>query len=185
MSHSDPLVDAGDATLVARARDGDIDAFEVLARRHGPLMRAYAARLLAGDPEADDIVQDAFLTAWRRLGDLESPGQVRGWLMTIVSNKSMDRLRSRRDHDSIGAWTPTTSHAHGPERVVEARLQLDAVWLALDKLPTEQRQCWLLRETGGHSYAEIAEALGLSVSTVRGSIARARKFLLHEMEAWR
>ncbi|TWX38873.1 sigma-70 family RNA polymerase sigma factor [Frigoribacterium sp. ACAM 257] len=171
--------------MAVRARDGDVHAFEVVARRHGPLMRVYAGRLLGTDLESDDVVQDAFLTAWRRLSDLEDPSRLRPWLMRIVSNKSIDRLRVRRDHDDIDAHDAPASRAAGPERVVESRLQLDAMWTALDKLPLDQRRCWLLRETGGWSYAEIAEALQLPVSTVRGQIARARKFLLHEMEAWR
>lgn len=181
----DPLSSATDATLAVRARDGDVHAFEVVARRHGPLMRVYAGRLLGTDLESDDVVQDAFLTAWRRLSDLEDPSRLRPWLMRIVSNKSIDRLRVRRDHDDIDAHDAPASREAAPDRVVESRLQLDAMWTALDKLPLDQRRCWLLRETGGWSYAEIAEALQLPLSTVRGQIARARKFLLHEMEAWR
>ncbi|MCJ0702357.1 sigma-70 family RNA polymerase sigma factor [Frigoribacterium sp. CFBP9039] len=181
----DPLLDAGDALLAARARDGDVHAYEVLARRHGPLMRVYASRLLGSDLESDDVVQDAFLTAWRRLGDLENPAQVRNWMMRIVSNKSIDRLRARRDHDDIDQRDPAAPRSQSPDRVVEARLQMDAMWTALDKLPLDQRRCWLLRETAEYSYAEIAEALGMSVSTVRGRIARARTFLMTEMEAWR
>lgn len=184
ISTDDPLVHAADASLAARSRDGDVRAFEVLARRHGPLMRVVAGRLLGSDVDADDVVQDAFLTAWRRLGDLQDPARLRPWLLRIVSNKSIDRLRARRDHDDVDpavheATTPP------PERVVEARLQLDAVWRAVDRLPLEQRRCWLLRETAGWSYAEIAEALDLTPSTVRGQLARARRFLLGEMEAWR
>ena len=181
----DPLLDASDATLAARARDGDIHAYEVIARRHGPLMRVYAARLLGADADSDDVVQDAFLTAWRRLADLENPAQIRNWLMRIVSSKSIDRLRARREHDDIDAWDPPARRSQTPDRVVEARLQMDAMWSALERLPLDQRRCWLLRETAGYSYSEIAEALGMSVSTVRGRIARARAFLITEMEAWR
>ena len=185
MLEDDPLLEAADATLAVRARDGDVHSYEVLARRHGPLMRVYAARLLGSDAESDDVVQDAFLTAWRRLVDLDEPARVRNWLMRIVSNKAIDRLRVRRDHDDVDSWDPPAPQHDGPERVVEARLQLDAMWAALDKLPLDQRRCWLLRETADYSYAEIAEALDLPVSTVRGKIARARAFLITEMEAWR
>jgi len=181
----DPLLDATDGTLAVRARDGDVHAFEVLARRHGPLMRVFAGRLLGSDLETDDVVQEAFLTAWRRLGDLEEPAHLRAWLMRIVSNRSIDRLRVRRDHDDVDEREPAAPRSQAPDRVVEARLQVDAMWTALDKLPLEQRRCWLLRETAGYSYAEISEALGLPLSTVRGQLARARYFLMTEMEAWR
>ncbi|NRG42448.1 RNA polymerase sigma factor [Rathayibacter sp. VKM Ac-2835] len=179
------MLRASDATLAARAVDGDIAAFEQLARRHGALMRVYAAKLLGSEAESDDVVQEAFLTGWRRLGDLDSPAHIRNWLMRIVSHKAIDRIRVRRRHDDIDDWDPPAPAEHSPERIVEARLQLDAVWEALDRLPPDQRRCWLLRETAGYSYQEIADALELPVSTVRGLLARARRFLLHELEAWR
>lgn len=187
MTDDDPLARAEDATLAVRAADGDVLAFEVLARRHGPLMRTYAEQVLGSNVESDDVVQESFLTGWRRLSDLESPARFRAWMMQIVTRQAIDRLRRRRHHDDLDrveATTPTAS-AQNPERIVEARLQLDAVWSALDRLPDDQRRCWLLRETAGYSYQEIADALDLPVSTVRGLLARARQFLLREMEAWR
>ena len=172
----DPLPDAPDATLAARARDGDVHAFEIIARRHGPLMRVYAAKLLGSEIESDDIVQESFLTGWRHITELENPGQVRNWLMRIVTRRAIDRIRVRREHENIDDWNRQQPGGLA-DRVVEARLQLDAVWEALDKLPADQRRCWLLRETAGYSYQEIADGLDLPVSTVRG-LARARRFLL-------
>ncbi|WP_239451927.1 RNA polymerase sigma factor [Frondihabitans sp. PAMC 28766] len=148
-------------------------------------MRVYSAKLLGSDIESDDVVQEAFLTGWRQIGDLDSPNHIRNWLMRIVTRKAIDRIRVRRDHDDIAEWDPPAPSVDSPERIVEARMQLDAVWEALDKLPTDQRRCWLLRETAGYSYQEIADALQLPLPTVRGLLARARRFVLHEMEAWR
>lgn len=181
----DRLASATDATLAARAIDGDVAAFEILARRHGPLMRVFAARMLGSDLESDDVVQEAFLVGWRRLHEIDDPARVRNWLMRIVSNRAIDRIRTRREHDDISELEPAAPATTDPSRIVETRLHLDAVWVALDKLPTVQRRCWLLRETADYSYAEIGEALDLSVPTVRGLLARTRKFLLHELEAWR
>lgn len=182
---NDPLQEAADATLASRAADGDTRAFEILARRHGPLMRVYSAKLLDSDIESDDVVQEAFLTGWRQINDLDSPANVRNWLMRIVTRKAIDRIRVRRSHDDIDDWDPPASPETSPERVVVARLQMDAVWEALDKLPSDQRRCWLLRETAGYSYHEIGDSLGIPTSTVRGLLSRARRFLLTEMEAWR
>jgi RNA polymerase sigma-70 factor (ECF subfamily) len=148
-------------------------------------MRVYSAKLLGSDIESDDVVQEAFLTGWRHISDLESPGHVRNWLMRIVTRKAIDRIRVRRDHADIDQWDPPAPAVGSPERIVEARMQLDAVWEALDKLPTDQRRCWLLREAAGYSYQEIADALQLPLPTVRGLLARARRFVLQEMEAWR
>ena len=72
-----------------------------------------------------------------------------------------------------------------PAHIVEVGLQLDALSSALNTLPETQRQCWIMKEVGGSSYQEMAEALELPVSTVRGQLARARQTLVSEMEAWR
>jgi len=101
MSDDDPLGCAEDSTLVVRAADGDVPAFAVLARRHGPLMRVYAEQMLGSNVESDDVVQEAFLTGWRRLSDLETPARFRPWMMQIVTRKAIDRLRRRRHHDDV------------------------------------------------------------------------------------
>lgn len=185
MSDDDPLRRAADATLVVRAADGDVLAFEVLARRHGPLMRVYAEQVLASNVESDDVVQESFLTAWRKLSDLQEPARFRSWMLQITTRKALDRLRRRRHHDDVDEIDHPSDVARTPERIVETRMQYDALWAALDRLPTDQRRCWLLRETAGMSYQQIAEELELSPSTVRGLLARARRFLAVEMEGWR
>lgn len=185
MSDGTALQHASDATLVARAADGDVLAFEVLARRHGPLMRVYAEQVLGSNVESDDVVQEAFLTGWRKLADLEDPERFRPWMMQIVTRRALDRLRRRRHHDDLEDHDGAADPAQAPERTVETRMQLDAVWAALDRLPVDQRRCWLLRETAGYSYQQIAEELELPASTVRGLLARARRFLAAEMEGWR
>jgi len=185
MSTSGPLRDATDATLVARAVDGDVSAFEVLARRHGPLMRVYAEQVLGSNVESDDVVQESFLTGWRKLPDLEDAARFRPWIMQIVTRRALDRLRRRRHHDDVDTVERPADPRTGPERTVETRMQLDAMWAALDRMPVDQRRCWLLRETAGYSYQQIAEELELPTSTVRGLLVRARRFLAAEMEGWR
>jgi len=179
------LDEAEDATLADRAADGDMRSFEVLVRRYGPLMRATATRILGGSAESDDVVQDAFVVAWQQLDRLDDGAAVRGWIMRIVSNKSVDRLRARREHADIDDHDPVAPVDHSPDRVAETRSQEEALSSALSELPEPQRQCWVLKEIAGYSYEEIAEQLDLPTSTVRGLLARARKALTREMEAWR
>lgn len=185
MDQDDPLLRAADATLVVRAADGDVHAFEVLARRHGPLMRVYAEQMLGSNVESDDVVQESFLTGWRRLSDLNDPARFRPWVMQILTRKALDRLRRRRHHDDVETAQHRADAARQPERIDETRMKLDAMWAALDRLPADQRRCWLLRETAGSSYQQIADELERPVSTVHGLLARARRFLTAEMEAWR
>jgi RNA polymerase sigma-70 factor (ECF subfamily) len=179
----DSLTEADDRTIASRAADGDIRAFEILMRRYGSLMRAYAARIVRPS-DAEDVVQETFVTAWQELPDLEKPASVRSWLITIVTRKSIDRLRASRDQDSIDDHD-IHDPADGPEDLAAAASLDEALSLVLSTLPEDQRRCWVLREIAGYGYTEIAEQLDLPVSTVRGLLVRSRKTLVREMEAWR
>jgi RNA polymerase sigma-70 factor (ECF subfamily) len=179
----DTLSDADDRTVASRAADGDIRAFEVLMRRYGSLLRAYAARIVR-PADADDVVQDTFVTAWQELPNLQDPATVRSWLTTIVTHKSIDRLRTVRDHESIDDHD-FHDPADGPEDAAAASSLDEALSLVLSSLPEDQRRCWVLREIAGYGYSEIAEQLGLPITTVRGLLVRSRKTLVREMEAWR
>ncbi|MET4783532.1 RNA polymerase sigma factor [Glaciihabitans sp. UYNi722] len=179
------LSDAPDGILAARVADGDVAAFGVITRRYGPLMRAYAVRLLGSDIESDDVVQEAFLLAWNRMSELADGASVRAWLMRIVTNKAIDRIRVRKQHADISDWDAPTPANESPAHIVEVRMQFSALSSAVRKLPETQQRCWVMREIGGSSYSEISEQLELPLSTVRGQLARARQTLVDEMEAWR
>jgi len=176
---------ASDALLADRAADGDVRAFEVLVRRHGPLMRVHATRILGSNDETDDVVQESFITAWRQLPTLENGAAVKSWLMRICGRKSIDRVRARRDHADITETDAAAPATLTPHHVAETQEQAEALARCLADLPDDQRRCWTLRELGEYSYTDIAEELDLPVSTVRGLLARARKTLLRELEDWR
>ena len=181
------LAQADDRTVAGRAADGDTQAFGVLVRRYAPMLRAYARRIMGSSAAVDDIVQEAFVTAWQRLPELEQPEKVRGWLMRIVSRRAISELRADRGHVDLDAVPvqALAATAESPARAVERRAELAALADALGELPAAQRECWVLREVGGSSYEEIAEDLGVPVSTVRGLLARARKYIITRMEGWR
>jgi RNA polymerase sigma-70 factor (ECF subfamily) len=179
------LADADDHTLVERAGHGDVRAFEVLVRRYGPLMRSYARRVLGRSDDVDDVVQETFVAAWKQLPSIDDPARVKSWLMRIVSRRCVDRIRARRDHDDIADHDAETPEHETPHRLMEAKSREQALSLALEAMPPPQRRAWILKELGGHSYDEIAEDLGLPVSTVRGLLSRARKKMITEMEEWR
>ncbi|MFZ7087159.1 RNA polymerase sigma factor [Curtobacterium sp. RRHDQ10] len=183
--HRIPLADADDATLAERAADGDVRAFEVLIRRFTPLLRAVARRTLGSGDEVDDVVQDTFITAWERLDSLSEPAKVKAWLSRIASHRSIDHVRARRLHDDVHELDPAGDDRTTPDRIVEARSREHAADLALRGLPDDQRRCWLLKEVLELSYDDIAEELGVPVSTVRGLLSRARKNMSTRMEGWR
>lgn len=181
------LSSADDRTLAGRAADGDLRAFEVLVRRYGPLMRTYAHRILGSTDETDDVVQEAFITAWQQLHSLTNLSAVRGWLLTIVTHRAIDRVRARarRTHDNIDDYDDLVSARLTPERSAEAGSFAEALSAALSGLSDDQRRCWVLRMVSNYSYEEIGSQLNLPTSTVRGLLARARKTLIRELEVWR
>lgn len=171
--------------LAGRAADGDAEAFGVLVRRHAPYLIAFATRLLSSRADAEDCVQETFITAWEKLPSLDAPERVRSWLSTIVVRKANDRFRQRRQVASIDEVEIADASADGPEQRAELGSQMDQLRRALAALPVELRVAWTLREVGGYSYQEIAEQTGESEATVRGRIARARRSVLQDMEGWR
>lgn len=179
------LEQADDRIVAGRAMDGDVQAFAVLVRRYTPMMRAYTQRMLNASSDVDDIVQEAFITAWQRFSELDDPSKIKSWLMRIVSRKAVDRIRALRpllDIDDVDRAAPLNAT---PAQIAEARAGVAALGAALRELPDAQRECWVLREMGGYSYDEIAEELGISTPTARGLLARARKYMIVRMEEWR
>ncbi|MDN3495705.1 RNA polymerase sigma factor [Planococcus sp. APC 4015] len=174
-----------DELLVARAVDGDTAAFEMLIRRHGSLMRAYVSRIVGSLSEADDVVQEALYTAWRRLPELRDPSAVKAWLMRIASRHAFKHIRRRPPEDALPMLEAATATDTQPENVAIRNAQLRALAAALDTLPEDLRQCWLLREIAELSYDDIAKELDIPRTTVRGKLARARASIYAQMEGWR
>jgi RNA polymerase sigma-70 factor, ECF subfamily len=175
-----------DSTTVARARDGDTRAFETLVRRYQRPIYRLAVRMLNDSGEAEDVTQEVFVTAWRRLPDIHEDKAIRSWLFRIATNRCLNILRSRKPiaplyEDAI----PMANPAASPEARAEAHERLIALRVALDQLTAEQRACWLLREMEELSYAEIASILHTTPQAVRGRLARARAELGEAMISWR
>ncbi len=175
-----------DVTLVVRARDGDLRAYgELVYRYQGPLFRL-AVRMLASRGDAEDVVQEVFLTAWRGLASLHEEAAFVGWVYRMVTNRCLNMIRDRHSTVDVDlAQRESRGPSSRPEHLVEVSEQLAAVTTALQQLTGEQRACWLLREVHGRSYEEIAQAVGVTPTAVRGRIARARAQLTELMAPWR
>ncbi len=188
-----------EAALVGRAQDGDISSFEMLVRRYQGPVFGLARRMLGDRGDAEDVVQDTFVTVWRRLPTLLDVDLFRAWVFQIATRHCLTVLRShtRRPGTPVEAADleaaadtadPAQAYrvsAEDPAVVAEHTAQLAGLDDVLRALTDEQRVCWLLREVNELSYPEIAYATRLPVSTVRGRIARARQNLMKGMAAWR
>jgi RNA polymerase sigma-70 factor (ECF subfamily) len=169
---------ADDAILVDRAREGDLRAFTVLLRRHNQTLRRYIQRLTRNFADTDDVLQDTAINAWRHLDSIQDPARVRAWLIQIATREALRAVTARPAHHELAEDTAVVD---GPEQQTDRLDVREALQRVLDALPQQQARCWILRELGGYSYAEIAEQLQLPESTVRGSLVQARKNILTRM----
>lgn len=175
-------IDADLAALVERARAGDSRAFGDLAATEERALYRHAARIVGPGAEAEDVVQDAFLSAWRSIRSFEGTS-FRAWLFRIVTNRALDRVRSRKRRpelplepaeDDEVTWAEPA--APGPELadLAASREAVLVVEEALKSVPEGQRAALLLRDVEGFAYDEIALMTGVEIGTVKSRIHRAR-----------
>lgn len=179
--------DLEDSVLAVWACEGDEEAFAVLVRRHSSRLLALAQHLLGNRADAEDAVQEAFLSAWRQLPEFRHGASFGTWMYRIVTNRCLNNLRSP-PHPLPLDTVPepaAADAASSPPRVAEADAATAALMLALLELRPELRACWVLRELHGLHYDEIAHVVGSSEQTVRGRLARARRILMEAMRPWR
>ena len=178
-----PAGELDEATLVVRAQEGDVRAFEALARRHQAALYRLAVRVMGEPTEAEDALQEALLDAWRRIGRFRGESAFSTWMYRVVTNRCLGMLRRRRPVpvDRVDEAPAPDS----PERSAEVDAGMAALGRALQGLRDELRVCWVLRELEGLGYAEIAEITGASEDAVRGRIHRARLQLAEVMRPWR
>ena len=177
------MVARTDGDLVSRAQTGQLDAFEELVRRHRLATFRVALRMLGDESDAEDATQDAFVQAWRNLGGFRADAAFSTWMYRIVTNRCLNMLRARRRTEQLP--DDREAPASRPDRIAEARWQVEDLKLAILRLTPEQRAPLVLRELQGCTYEEIAEALDLSISAVKSRLYRARLEILAAMGSWR
>ncbi|MFD9071205.1 RNA polymerase sigma factor [Streptomyces lasiicapitis] len=176
-----------DALLVVRAAEGDDEAFEALVHRHAPVLLRLATRLLGSPTEAEDAVQEAFVSAWRKLPEFRGDARFGTWMHRIVTNRCLNVLRSRPPVTALDSVPEPQAPEHqvSPARAAEAHAAVRDLSRAIEGLSPEQRVCWVLRELDGVPYESIAETVGISQEAVRGRVFRARRYLTEAMAGWR
>ncbi len=180
-----PYPDSDDATLVARARDGDTRAFEALVCRYQRPVYRMALRMLGGGADAEDVTQEVFVTAWRQLPGIREDAAIRTWLYRAATNRCLNLLRAQRPSRPLEAGAAASAdRSPSPEERAETADALEALRAALDQLTPAQRSAWLLRQIEGLSYAEIADILQTTPQAVRGRLSRARAELAEAMKPW-
>ena len=180
----------GDGDLVEALRRDEPSAAERLVTRYGERAYRLASRMTGNRQDAEEVVQDAFLAAVRKIDSFRGESAFGSWFYRIVANAAYQKLRRRNRRQELSLdevlpffdecgrhvapeidWTP---RANNLAAQTELRMALTA---AIDELPAASRTALVLRDVEGRSNEEIAEALGLSVPVVRTRVHRARLFL--------
>jgi RNA polymerase sigma factor (sigma-70 family) len=176
VSRLDRATDLDDATAVARARTGDLEAYELLVARYTAPAHRAAVLLGAGD-EADDVVQEALVKAYRQLSRYRGESGFRPWLLAIVANETRNLHRSRRRRDGLvlraaarAGPEPTGTDPADSATAGERRRQLLE---QLRRLGTRDREVLVCRFLLDLTEAETAAALGLAKGTVKSRTSRA------------
>ncbi len=187
-----------EAGVVARLKAGDHKAFEELVNHAAGRMLAVARRFLPEEQDAQDAVQDAFVSAFKNLDKFQEGSQVTTWLHRIVVNACLMKLRSRkrRPEKSIEDFLPTydgTGHrvggvaawADGSERLDPDRAETRSkVREAIEQLPEDYRNVILLRDIEGLDTDESAVVLGISAGAVKTRLHRARQALREVLDPY-
>jgi RNA polymerase sigma-70 factor, ECF subfamily len=177
-------MDASDAALVAQAKAGDGDAFRVLVERHGRKVFRLAFRLIGNEEDAEDIVQETFLRAYRSLERFNDQAQFSSWIYRIASNYALDLLRGRKRRteqslsasaadDGITIADRLATADPGPDRLAVGGQLQQRIKGALEELTPQERVAFTLRHFEGHTVEEIATHLNVSSSATRNAVFRA------------
>ncbi len=161
---------AVDVVLMRRIAGGERDALAALYARHGGVAFAFARRMLQDEHDAEEAVQDAFVSVWRRAGTFRPEAAApRTWLLTIVRNRCVDVLRRRRGDAATAPLDEAQPEAFENELWPEVwkRHCGAAVRSALGALPPDQREAIELGFYGGYSHSQIAERLALPLGTLK------------------
>ena len=174
-----------DAATVALARDGNSEAFRALVEHHSRAVYRLAHRMTGNPSDAEDVVQETFLRAYKQLGRFESRANFGTWLHRIAVNCSIDLIRARprreASHDvadlEVMNAPPVTSKAveASPERLMLSAEVKERISSAMTSLSQMERAAFVLRHFEGHSIEEISRTLGLKVNAAKHSIFRAVK----------
>ena len=178
---TDACMHQDDSDLIERSQAGDLAAFNLIVERYQTQVFNVAARILGDRSAADDVAQEAFISAHRALGGFRG-GSLRAWLLRIASNAAYDYIRAsrRRPEQSLDlamenpSFSPPTG-SESPEQHAERSELAAQLQQAILSLSDDQRNTLVLIDVQGLSYEETAESTGVSIGTVKSRLSRARR----------
>jgi RNA polymerase sigma-70 factor (ECF subfamily) len=184
---------SGDAELVRRVLARDAGAFRAVIQRHNRRLYRIARSVLRNNHDAEDAVQEAYVSAFAHLADYRGESSLAAWLSRIVMNEALGRLRQRRpaldlsvlespDRNAEIIPFPRSDPSSDPEKTMAQRQILDLVEAATDELPQAYRLVFVARVIEGMSVEETADLLGIKPETVKTRLHRARQLLRDQLD---
>jgi RNA polymerase sigma-70 factor, ECF subfamily len=161
---------------VRRAQAGDVDAFEILYRKHAGKVYALCLRLMGDRSAASELMQDVFIRAWRSLSTFRGDSAFSSWLHRLAVNTMLENVRSDSRRETRVLAMDDTSRLPGAARSsgIELKMDMDE---AIASLPRGARLAFVLHDVEGYQHQEIARQLSVSVGTVKAQLHRARRLL--------
>ena len=176
-----------DSTLIAQAKSGKRQAFDVLMRRHEPRMTNLARKTMGNNTDAEDAVQEAMASAWFKLSQFDQTLSFGPWITRIVLNKCRDQLRKRKvmklfDFGPDNEVEQVAANSPDQQESAEAVQSLRFVQREISNLPARLREALILVTFDGQSQAEAAAILGTTEKAIETRIYRARNRLKEKLE---
>lgn len=184
-------MDESDGAVVVRAQSGDGDAFRTLVERHSRSVFRLAYRMTGNEQDAEDVVQETFLRAFKQLSHYESRSSFSTWLYRIASNYSLDLIRTRKRHEEKrendsaegrSILETIAEPAPAQDRLLFGKEVQIRVSAAMNELSDLERSAFVLRHFEGLSIEEIGSMLGTSLNATKHSIFRAVQKLRRRLE---
>ena len=169
--------DLSDGEVVDRVLNGDREAFRVLVRRHQDMLYGHAMRMTGRSDVAADLVQSSLVKAYASLDRCRNPDKFGAWAFRIVTNRCKDYLKNVRRKDvGLDAAAPVPGSMDPGDDLEQSELRRRLDW-AMDQLPEDQREAFVLKHQEGRSYNEMSELIGMSVGALKMRVHRARETL--------
>jgi len=180
-------MDGAEAIALEKAQEGDREAFRVLVDRYSHEMFRLAYRMTGNEQDAEDVVQETFLRAFRRIHRYDARARVSSWLYTIASNYAVDLLRRRKrwrttEVEPTEQQAPLRSAAPGPEQAAFGGQIGERVAQAMGDLSPRERIAFTLRHYEGLSINEIGRVMGIGTSATKNHIFRAVRKLRSRLQ---
>lgn len=165
---------ATDADLAARCQAGDTEAFEVLYRQHAPRVYSLACRMAGSNDDGEDLLQEIFLQAYRKIGSFKGEAALGTWLYRLALNHCLDYVRSRQA--KMNKLTETLDAGTSFEPLARRDTAITRIDLerALERLPDGCREAFVLHDVEGFDHKEVGRVLGIAEGTSKSQVFKAR-----------